>query len=397
MKSTTPPQGSEESRAFLQRRVAAFGFMGMVVIDSPLARPIVVTAVGRTDLLIHDMLWFNALTFGPLMLAWLVFRRGAYPQRTIHMVEDVAVLSSCAGFVGMGMYIPIDVMPEMVMGFGMGIVLILRAIFVPSETKHTVVLSVLAGIPILGMTYWIYLHNTPPNIAIDLGVGHRAAATKTLINSGVVGHHQRDVRVGVAGHLGLRRALSARRLGQYTLERKLGEGGMGAVYLASHEMLRRPAAIKLLPPSKVGADDLARFEREVQMTSRLTHPNTVTVFDYGRTPDGIFYYVMEPHRGREPAAGGRHRWRATRRPRGAPLVPGRGGARRSARGRLDPPRHQAGQHHAVSPRRPARRGQGGRFRVGQGTRSGRLGIAEPRPDDPGHAAVHGARDDRRLG
>jgi serine/threonine-protein kinase len=293
--STHPPPGSEQSRAFLQRRVAAFGFMGMVVGSiSLLARPIVVTAVGRTDLLIHNMLWFNALTFGPLMLAWLIFRRGAYSQRTIHMVEDVAVLSSCAGFVGMGMYIPIDVLPEMVMGFGMGIVLILRAIFVPSETKHTVALSVLAGIPILGMTYWIYLHDAPPNIAIDLGVGHRAAATKTMVT--LVWWIIISVTCASASRVifGLRRALSARRrLGQYTLERKLGEGGMGAVYLASHAMLRRPAAIKLLPPSKVGDEDLARFEREVQMTSRLTHPNTVTVFDYGRTPDGIFYYVME--------------------------------------------------------------------------------------------------------
>jgi tRNA A-37 threonylcarbamoyl transferase component Bud32 len=88
-------------------------------------------------------------------------------------------------------------------------------------------------------------------------------------------------------------ALTARRLGQYVLVHEIGHGASGMVYRARHALLRRPVAIKLLSPEMTNDATAARFEQEAQMTSQLTHPNTVAVYDYGRTPEGLFYYAME--------------------------------------------------------------------------------------------------------
>ncbi|TVR01885.1 MAG: hypothetical protein EA398_09020 [Deltaproteobacteria bacterium] len=84
----------------------------------------------------------------------------------------------------------------------------------------------------------------------------------------------------------------ARQLGQYTLEIPLGSGGMGTVYRARHALLQRPTAVKVLKGDP-GSSSMVRFEREVQVTAMLRHPNTVRVHDYGRTEDGQVYYAME--------------------------------------------------------------------------------------------------------
>jgi serine/threonine-protein kinase len=88
--------------------------------------------------------------------------------------------------------------------------------------------------------------------------------------------------------------LVERKLGQYQLQQKIGEGGNGAVYRARHALLRRPTAIKLMSPEFSRSDAArSRFEHEVQITSGLSHPNTIAIYDYGQTPDGTLYYAME--------------------------------------------------------------------------------------------------------
>ncbi len=95
-------------------------------------------------------------------------------------------------------------------------------------------------------------------------------------------------------------AFEARRLGQYQLVEKIGEGGMGEVWKASHRMLARPAAIKLIRPDMLGAQNtreaqtiLRRFEREAQATAALRSPHSIILYDFGLTDDGTFYSVME--------------------------------------------------------------------------------------------------------
>ncbi|MFO1022570.1 MAG: serine/threonine-protein kinase [Planctomycetales bacterium] len=91
-----------------------------------------------------------------------------------------------------------------------------------------------------------------------------------------------------------REAFQAKQIGQYRLKDKLGSGGMGDVYLAEHQLLKRPCAIKLIrPENQTDRQTMARFEQEVQTTALLSHWNTIDVYDYGRTEDGTFYYVME--------------------------------------------------------------------------------------------------------
>ncbi len=94
------------------------------------------------------------------------------------------------------------------------------------------------------------------------------------------------------------RVVEARKLGSYTLDRRLGAGAMGEVWTAKHSHLARPAAVKVIRTDRV-SDPFARenmekrFEREVQATAELRCPHTIVIYDFGVANDGSLYYVME--------------------------------------------------------------------------------------------------------
>jgi eukaryotic-like serine/threonine-protein kinase len=90
-----------------------------------------------------------------------------------------------------------------------------------------------------------------------------------------------------------REAVQTRNIGRYKLERRLGGGGMGDVWAAFDLTLRQRVALKTVSGHRPGSPVLLRLEREVRALAELTHPNTVRVFDYGVTDDGLWYYTMD--------------------------------------------------------------------------------------------------------
>ncbi|HJL15162.1 MAG TPA: serine/threonine-protein kinase [Sandaracinaceae bacterium LLY-WYZ-13_1] len=282
---------SSDHPAFLQHRLALFAKWTFVVVAGSLAVRFALLPLQPEVHLDPIDTTAHALAGAVMLAMWVLLRRRSFGVGALLGIEATGLhlLSACVLVMGLGL--PVQVHPELILLLGMIVTMSLRAIYVPSTERWTLGLSVSLGGWLLLNAWW-----TGERALALADADPRYLAPGSLVTNVAVWWFFATVvntRAARVVH-GLREQVrEARQLGQYTLDEKLGEGGMGVVYRAHHAMLRRPTAVKLLPPDVAGEKAIARFEREVQRTASLSHPNIVTVFDYGRTPDGVFYYAME--------------------------------------------------------------------------------------------------------
>jgi serine/threonine-protein kinase len=284
---------TEEERRYLQRRIGlyarvSFGVIAAFLLLDLVSWPFVLDVIdpAMTEMQTQSILAEAALA-GLLLVAVLVVRRGRPSAVTLYTFDGLATLVVTTGLALVVHSAPGNEMPfELIAFLAIQLLLFVHAALVPAPPVRTVIVHVLACVPIL-LAAVDRAHRYPGQGLLETWSSTWSIVVYTVAFSAVGG-----ILSWVL--YGLRvRIREAMRLGEYRLEKKLGEGGMGVVYRAQHALLRRPTAVKLLPPAKLGEETVARFEREVRQTSRLTHPNTVAIYDFGRTPDGIFYYAME--------------------------------------------------------------------------------------------------------
>jgi eukaryotic-like serine/threonine-protein kinase len=271
---------------FVQARVALFGKV-MFLFAITYLSVATVKAVAGAEPFWRPGRESHLLATAFALAVWLIARRArAMTPRAVKLLDAAGTLGMSVSLVAMGHryseLAPWGIFAGLISVFH---VVVARAVLVPSTPVRTFAITSLSFAGLVASQAWLLAPDAAGSggsrfIALLMPIATSATATAlaTVASKVVYGLH-RDVR-------------NARELGQYVLLEKIGQGGMGEVYRARHNMLRRPTAIKLLS-SGVSERELRRFEKEVQLTAELSHPNTISIYDYGRTPDGTFYYAME--------------------------------------------------------------------------------------------------------
>ncbi len=282
----------EEQVAFLRRRLRlACGLLLVLVAGLyvlPKALYLLVEGGGFRGVFLNRFALVHLGSVVPILLCWARLGREGWSERNLRIVDAGLLwvtVPVCLLLLAIGGREPLPIVYSVLI-----LLLVTRAVFVPSRGRRTFLLSAPA-VPAF-VAVFAFLVPEGPFSTPGLGTLDRVLETffYALLLAGAVGLATLASNVTFS----LRREVhEARRLGQYVLGERIGGGGMGEVYRATHALLKRPTAVKLLRPEITGPETIARFEREVQLTSRLTHPNTVLVYDYGRTAEGLFYYAME--------------------------------------------------------------------------------------------------------
>jgi len=180
--------------------------------------------------------------------------------------------------------------------FGLFVLMVVYGLFIPNDWGRASLLVIpLALIPIPVDILLRYRH---PEVGQALQkvttFEHISILVVMLLIGGLVAIYGAHTL-----NLARRELFEAKRLGHYRLTEKIGTGGMGEVWKAEHDLLARPAAVKLIRSEVLGETNggspmaLRRFEREAQATAVLHSPHTIDIYDFGTTPDKTFYYVME--------------------------------------------------------------------------------------------------------
>ncbi|MDX1396148.1 MAG: serine/threonine-protein kinase [Gemmatimonadota bacterium] len=235
-----------------------------------------------------------------------VFSPGAFPTVAI-ATEVLAAVALSSAILGWQDRVTPDTVAWLVEGASQplelgagegpwaGLWILFFATLIPLTPRRHLIGALLSILPLAILPFVsVWLLGPAPELA-DAGVGPTAHVATWLTFRGLLA----VVMAYAAARTvhGLRTRLAkARRMGSYQITEKLGAGGMGEVWKAEHQLLARPAAIKLIRP-EAGAtgwsDVTARFEREVQATAQLRSPHTIEIYDFGLTADGTFYYAME--------------------------------------------------------------------------------------------------------
>jgi serine/threonine-protein kinase len=294
VRGTDPPEniaaaGPSGERDFFAERLSLFTSIAWMASAAFLVMRVVLNALAQRDAtrtVPYDA--FPVFHFAATVVFFsmsLLARRSALGERGLRVVDASGTVAAAFLYALMERTMPLSWRPDQLVLLILNAVLLGRAALVPSEPRRTAWISAASVAAIPFVTFLLFRRVASRELLVGSLVTQATLwASFTVVLATLISN--------VTFHL--RRSIArARRLGQYRLLDKIGEGGMGVVYRAEHEMLRRPTAIKLLPPGKAGERDLRRFEREAQLTARLTNPHTVSVYDFGRTPEGAFYYVME--------------------------------------------------------------------------------------------------------
>jgi len=290
--ATSSPRSFDESRAFLEERIAKFSRLVFLLSTTFFGAGWLIAQAWEPSSEEYRLppgasQLFHLGSMTVLLAMWMVTRCAELSLNALRRIDAAGTVLASLGTIGACFSIPAVQRPELLTLLSLFPFLLYRAAIVPSEPRRTAWIGVCAAAPVVLMTYMLYTRESPAHRSLSPWVNTVQSllfgAVAVLLSSAIARVTYRLRRT----------AREVRRLGPYTLVTRIGEGGMGTVYRARHALLRRPTAIKILKPERATDVDLARFEREVQATSLLTSAHTISIFDYGRTPDALFYYVME--------------------------------------------------------------------------------------------------------